>query len=182
MRRLLKYWQNNKQKILITIGVIVFVFICIQVANEIVKQQTANQPNIQNTITAQDVTKPEEPIITEKPLKETEKEENAQFIANFVKLCNEKKIEEAYGLLSDACKEELYRDIGTFTNNYINSIFSSAKEYSLELWSTFDDDTTYRITYYEGNLLQTGGNTSGSNFVDYITIVEENNILKLKLF
>lgn len=183
MRKLLKYWQNNKQKILITIGVIVFVFICIQVANGIVKQQNKNEnSNVQNTPPiAQDITKPEEPILTQKPLNETEQEENAQLIANFVKLCNEKNIEQAYELLSNGCKEEIYYNIDIFKNNYINTIFSTEKEYSLELWATFNNTTTYQITYYEGNLLQTGGNISEGNFVDYITIVEENSMLKLNI-
>ena len=183
MRKLLKYWQNNKQKILITIGVIVFVFICIQVANGIVKQQNKNEnSNLQNTPPiAQDITKPEEPILTQKPLNETEKEQNSQIIANFVKLCNEKNIEQAYELLSNGCKEEIYYNIDIFKNNYINTIFSTEKEYSLELWATFNNTTTYQITYYEGNLLQTGGNISEGNFVDYITIVEENSMLKLNI-
>lgn len=183
MRKLLKYWQNNKQKILITVGVIVFVFICIQVANEMVKQQNKNEnSNVQNTPPiAQDITKPEEPILTQKPLNETEQEENAQLIANFVKLCNEKNIEQAYELLSNECKEEIYYNIDIFENNYISTIFSTKKEYSLELWATFNNNTTYQITYYEGNLLQTGGNISEGNFVDYITIVEENSMLKLNI-
>lgn len=183
MRKLLKYWQNNKQKILITVGVIVFVFICIQVANEMVKQQNKNEnSNVQNTPPiAQDITKPEEPILTQKPLNETEQEENAQLIANFVKLCNEKNIEQAYELLSNGCKEEIYYNIDIFKNNYISTIFSTEKEYSLELWATFNNNTTYQITYYEGNLLQTGGNISEGNFVDYITIVEENSMLKLNI-
>lgn len=183
MRKLLKYWQNNKQKILITVGVIVFVFICIQVANGIVKQQNKNEnSNVQNAPPiAQDITKPEEPILTQKPLNEIEKEQNSQIIANFVKLCNEKNVEQAYELLSNGCKEEIYYNIDIFKNNYISTIFSTEKEYSLELWATFNNTTTYQITYYEGNLLQTGGIISEGNFVDYITIVEENSMLKLNI-
>lgn len=182
MRKLLKYWQDNKQKILITIGVIVLIFICIRVANEIVKQQNeAEIENIQNTFTAQDITKPEESIMTEVTLNETEKEENSQIIANFVELCNKKQIEEAYNLLSNSCKEELYRDVDTFSNNYINSIFSSSKEYSLELWSSFEGLDTYQITYYEGNLLQTGGNISNNNYIDYITVIEQDNTKKINI-
>ncbi len=182
MKRLLKYWHENKQKILITIGVIVFLIICIRIADEMVRKQNENRtPTIQNNFTAEDVTNPENAVITDTELTEEERKEYSQIIANFVNLCNQKEIDEAYNLLSESCKEELYYDVNTFHNNYINNIFTTPKEYQLELWSEFSDNVTYQITYYEGNLLQTGGQSSNRNFVDYITIVKQNQEIKLNI-
>ena len=97
MERLLRYWNQNKRKILITIAFIALVIIIIQIANEMVKQQNNNRKNVsqQNTQTAQDVTKPSEAIISNTKLDEKEVEDNSQLIETFVKYCNEKKIEEA---------------------------------------------------------------------------------------
>lgn len=182
MKKLLKYWRENKQKILIAIGVIVFVWICIQVANEFVKQEKENIDYFEtNSTTVQDITKPNESVITDSKLNDEEVEENAQIIKKFVQYCNEKKIEEAYKLLSEDCKQEVYVNSNIFTNYYVNNIFANPKTYQLELWSANSSYDTYRITYLEGNALQTGGYTSSNNFIDYITIIKQGKDLKLNI-
>lgn len=183
MERLLRYWNQNKRKILITIAFIALVIIIIQIANEMVKQQNNNRKNVsqQNTQTAQDVTKPSEAIISNTKLDEKEVEDNSQLIETFVKYCNEKKIEEAYSLLSDDCKQAIYSNSNVFIDNYINEIFNTQKTYKLELWTKYNDCYTYRITYLEGNPLQTGGYTNDNNFVDYITVVTQEQGLKLNI-
>ena len=50
MIKLLRYWNQNKRKIIITIAVIAFVFIIIQVANQIVKKQNADKINNNRTV------------------------------------------------------------------------------------------------------------------------------------
>ena len=67
MIKLLRYWNQNKRKIIITIAVIAFVFIIIQVANQIVKKQNEDKINNNNTNTISKVTdlqKPTESTIT----------------------------------------------------------------------------------------------------------------------
>lgn len=187
MKKLLKYWNQNKRKILITVGVIVFIYVCIQIANTIVKKQNEqkaqerqNQINT-NIGQATDVTKPKDSVLTQTNLSEKKAEENAKLIKEFVQYCNEKKPEQAYQLLSDACKEELYGTANLFAQNYISPIFKTQKTYELELWAEFDGCSTYKITFLEGNALQTGGSTSSNNFVDYITVVKQAEELKLNV-
>lgn len=50
------------------------------------------------------------------------------YVNQFVDLCNEQKIEEAYNLLSEECKEEVYPSLDSFRNNYYNAIFNGQKE------------------------------------------------------
>lgn len=158
MERLLRYWEQNKRKILITIAVIALVIIVMQIANTMIKQQNEANANkeIQNTQVAQDITKPNQAVISDTKLNEQQTEDNAKIIEDFVNYCNQKNIDSAYNLLSDECKEEVYRTQEIFETGYINQIFKTEVNYSLELWYTSGNYTTYQITYNQGNLLQTG--------------------------
>ena len=40
---------------------------------------------------------------------------------------------------------------------------------------------TYKVTYYEDDLLATGGTTTNKNFEDYITIINQNGERKLNI-
>lgn len=183
MERLLRYWNQNKKKILITIAVIALVIIIIQIANQMVKQQNEAERNKikTNTTKVQDVTKPSEAIMSDTKLTEKEVEENSDIIKQFVNYCNQKNVNEAYNLLTDDCKKEIYTSSTIFQSNYINQIFANQRNYELELWHENGNYYTYKITYNEGNLLQTGGVSSGKNFVDYITVVKQNGEVKLNI-
>lgn len=183
MRKLLSYWNQNKRKILITIAVIALIIIIIQIANTMIKEQNKKESNNQigQNIVANDITKPSESVISDDKLTEKETKENSDFIAQFVNYCNQHKIEEAYNLLTDDCKAELYPTKEIFVSNYINQIFGEQVNYELQLWYTASNCYTYRITYNKGNLLQTGGQTSTGNFLDYITIIKQNGEYKLNI-
>ena len=147
-----------------------------------VKQKSEKIGNYNNiNAELQDITKPNNPVITDSKLKEKEVEDNSQIIKTFVQYCNEKKVEEAYNMLTDDCKSEVYGTIDAFEASYINQIFLSEKSYKLELWANSGNYYTYRITYIEGNILQTGGYNSGNDYVDYITIVKKGNEFKLNI-
>lgn len=182
MRKLLSYWNQNKRKILITIAVIALVIIIIQIANSMVKKQNKEKNNeVKQNIVANDITKPNESVISNDKLTEKQTEENSNFIEQFVSFCNQKKIDEAYQMLTDDCKTELYPTKEIFISNYINQIFREQVNYELQLWNTASNCYTYRITYNRGNLLQTGGQVSTSNFLDYITLIKQNGGYKLNI-
>ena len=183
MRKLLSYWNQNKRKILITIAVIALVIIIIQIANAMVKEQNKKDSNNQigKNIVANDITKPSEAVVSNDKLTEKETKENSDFIEQFVNYCNQHKIEEAYNLLTDDCKAELYPTKEIFTSNYVNQIFGEQVNYELQLWYTASNCYTYRITYNKGNLLQTGGQASTGNFLDYITLIKQNGEYKLNI-
>ena len=183
MIKLLRYWNQNKRKTLITIAVIALIIIVIQIANTMIKEQNKKENNNQigQNIVANDITKPSESVISDDKLTEKETKENSDFIAQFVNYCNQQKIEEAYNLLTDDCKAELYPTKELFVNNYMNQIFEETVNYELQLWYTVSNCYTYRITYNKGNLLQTGGQGNSSNFLDYITLLKQNGEYKLNI-
>lgn len=99
-------------------------------------------------------------------------------IEQFVKICNEKKVEEAYNLLSDECKEEVYPSIDSFRNNYYNKIFNGKKKnISVENWA----GNIYKVTF-ENDALSTGVYTQEGTIQDYITVLAlENNEFRLNI-
>lgn len=183
MRKLLRYWNQNKRKILITIAVIALVIIIIQIANTMIREQNKRNNNNQTerNIVASDITKPSESVISNNKLTEKQTKENSDFIEQFVEFCNEKKIDEAYQMLTEDCKAELYSTKEIFISNYINQIFKQPVNYELQLWHTASNCYTYRITYNKGNLLQTGGKGEEGNFLDYITLIKQNGEYKLNI-
>lgn len=183
MNKLLKYWNQNKRKILITVAVIAFVLIIIQMMNAIIKSQNGggNDNTPSKPITANDITKPNQSVTSNEKLNQKQTEDNSSLIKQFVDYCNQNKIEEAYSLLTEDCKAELYPNKEVFASNYRNYIFQKPVNYELELWNTASNCYTYKIIYNEGNLLQTGGNLSTNNFMDYITLIKENGTYKLNI-
>ena len=184
MIKLLRYWNQNKRKIIITIAVIAFVFIIIQVANQIVKKQNEDKINNNNTNTISKVTdlqKPTESTITGQNVPESVTKENTDIIKTFVDYCNNNQAQKSYELLSNDCKEEFNNNINVFINDYYNRIFKTKKTYNLELLYTEAGSYTYKITYYEDNLLATGGTGANNNFEDYITIINQDGERKLNI-
>lgn len=182
MIKLLRYWNQNKRKILITIAVIALIIIVIQIANSVIKRRNERDKNeIKQSTVANDITKPNESIISQDRLTEKETKENSDFIEQFVSFCNQKKADDAYSLLSDDCKNELYPTKELFVSNYMNQIFEETVNYELQLWYTVSNCYTYRITYNKGNLLQTGGQGNSGNFLDYITLLKQNGEYKLNI-
>ena len=183
MNRLLRYWNQNRRKILITIAVIVFFLIVIQVANEIVKNNNKVSQNNNAIISiSKDVTNPEKVVSTDDKIKKDKAEFNSKIIKDFINLCNEQNVILAFDMISKDCKEELYNNnVDIFKKEYIDKIFSNSKTYEAELWYSNNDKFTYKIVYNDGNPLETGNLINKNNFLDYITIVKENDKWKLNI-
>ena len=93
------------------------------------------------------------------------------YVNQFVDLCNEQKIEEAYNLLSEECKEEVYPSLDSFRNNYYNAIFNGQKRnISVESWA----GNIYKVKF-EMDALSTGVYTEENTVQDYIAVVKDEN-------
>ena len=91
--------------------------------------------------------------------------------------CNNSNVESAYSLLTNECKEEMYPTLNDFNNIYFKYTFGGEKKtYTIENW--IDNVYQVRIT---GDILSTGKIDNATTKQDYITIVEENNELKLNI-
>lgn len=167
MRNFIRYWNQNRKKIIMIIAIIAFIFIIIRILDNFYK----NKPNNISTSTV-DRTKPIQSVITGQKVSEEKTEENINVIKEFVNYCNNNEYEKAYSLLTEDCKEEFNNDINLFIKNYHSRVFSTKKTYNLELWLTENSMYTYRIRLYEANMLETGKSNLDQNIEDYITITK----------
>lgn len=169
MNRFIRYWNQNKNKIIITILIVVFIIILIQTINYILGQ-IQNEPQPSNS-DIEDTSRPSESVMTGERLPEETTDNNIEIISQFVEFCNNREYENAYNLLSQDCKEELFATLDIFITDYCNNIFTTNITYNLELWDYTDNTYTYRIVYFENNILATGNVNSSNNIEDYITII-----------
>lgn len=181
MKKLIRYFNQNRKKILLILLIIVFLIILVRVLNYIVKTNIQEENNnISNTNTNRDTSIPGEAIISGEEIPEEEAREDKEIINNFVQACNEKLYEDAYSMLSTECQNNVFNNnIEYFENNYVNVVFETNKTYKLEGWLN-KENMTYKITYINDNILATGSMEDGLNYTDYITIDKNNE--KINIF
>ena len=99
-------------------------------------------------------------------------------IDEFINYCNNSQVDEAYNLLSEDCKNEMYPTVDEFKQNYYNKIFEGKKKnISVENWIGY----IYKVKYME-DALSTGIYNTENTIQDYITIVwDENDEIKLNI-
>ena len=179
MNRFIRYFNQNRVRIIIAILIVAFIIILIQALNYILRQSRTDV-NYENSV-IEDTSRPSESVITGESLPEETTDNNMNIINQFVDYCNNRDYENAYNLLSQDCKDQLFKTVDEFISNYCNYIFTTNMTYNLELWNHTSNTYTYRIKYFENNLLATGNINSSSNVEDYITIVENNEEEKLNI-
>lgn len=181
MSKIIRYWNQNRKQIIIVIAIIAFIIIMLQVINNLAKQTNKSNNNTNSTSKVTDLQKPNRSTITGQNVPETVTKENTDIIKTFVDYCNNNQAQKAYELLSNDCKEEFNNNINEFINDYYNRIFKTKKTYNLELLYTEAGSYTYKTTYYDDNLLATGGKGTNNNFEDYITIINQDGERKLNI-
>lgn len=149
------------KKIGILVGIILIgIIIMSSVSRKEDKSQTENSISIYN---------PTKTVIKGTEVKKEEFEEDNKIIRNFIDYCNSNKIESAYSLLSNQCKELLYPTIQDFEKKYYNTLFSSKREYNLQSWINEGKYHTYQVRFIE-DILSTGKYDDSKKGQDYITI------------
>lgn len=181
MNKIIRYWNQNRKQIIIVIAIIAFIIIMLRVINNLAKQTNKSNNNTNSISKVTDLQKPTKSTITGQNVPETVTKENTDIIKTFVDYCNNNQEQKSYELLSNDCKEEFNNNINVFINDYYNRIFKTKKTYNLELLYTEAGSYTYKITYYEDNLLATGGTGANNNFEDYITIINQDGERKLNI-
>lgn len=175
MNRFIRYFNQNRKGIIITVAIIAFAIILLRIINNLLGSEIG-------TTNRNDVTdKPIQSTITGEKISEKTTDENTKAIKTFIEYCNNKQYEEAFNMLTDDCKEEYNNDINIFKQNYTERIFKTAKTYEIELWLIEGDEYTYQVILYEDNLLATGGVGINKNFQDYITITNRKSETKISI-
>lgn len=188
-RKIAEWYINNKTKVLTAIFVIIVIILVSIIVNFLnALQLNEVQTNTETNVNVQENNTPignftdiyvgdSESVVT------GENMSSAQVtiidtINQFVQLCNEGNVNEAYNMLSDECKEEVYPSLDSFSNNYYNAIFNGQKKnIAVENWV----NSIYKVTF-ENDALSTGMYTEEGTIQDYITVTRnENNELRLNI-
>ena len=179
MYRLIRFYNRNRKKILIIILIIAFLFAILRVANSLEKNKvektaqvniTKEQETISNSVTSN------KSLISGTTLDSKTIAKDTAIIEEFLKYCQQYNIDNAYNLISNDCKEQLFETKESFKENYLDIIFNNKDVlYTIENWY----DYTYKINITD-NILSTGKAVNYSK-QDYITIVQENEEQKLNI-
>lgn len=189
MQQIRLWYNNHRRKIWITVGIIAAVIIVVQFLNYLVSTTKNNEE-------ANIITLPS----TKEDLKEIENETNvsyesgvsvisgeaqskeklktaAEVIGEFFDFCNEGNTQEAYDLLTDDCKEQIYTSLESFEQAYYQDVFGGEERiYSVENWI----GDIYKVDITE-NMLATGKSNNGYVKQDYVTVEKVDNEYKLNI-
>ena len=182
MHKIISFYNQNRRKIwVILIAAIIIIAIIYYLLYGITRDSNRNVSDsgssineISDKLNSVTITTPKS-VISGTTVDANENK--LKTIDEFVEYCNNGQIEQAYNLLSDDCKKEIYSSQELFQNIYYNPLFSNGKKnVTMENW--FSD--TYKVDFNE-DFLATGKYTKENTKQDYITIVKQNDDYKLNI-
>ena len=174
MYKLKKYYYANKEKIWKIIILAVFILILIKIWQHImINENQTNQQYINNSENIKQEYN-EINIGTNKELTtgqsyNSDSKEELNVIDEFFKYINNENYAEAYNLITDDCKQEMFKSEEIFQKSYVSKIKEKGNKNSIEVnkWS----GNTYRVNIY-GDILA-AGKVEEMTIEDYITVVGE---------
>ena len=184
MYRFIRWYNQNRKIIWIIIGIIALVILVIQlfnywskVDNEKILQETnqiqnSNEVKEYNSVTLDET----QSTITGENLSSDQLSE-VDTIDMFIEYCNNQQISEAYALLTEDCKQEMYSTEEVFREAYYDKVFENTKKnVGVENWI----DNIYKISIND-DFLSTGKYTKENTKQDYITVEEQDDTYKLNI-
>lgn len=181
LRKLRILYHNNKTKIWLILGIIIFVYVIIRMFNAQIKkgnEEKINNGTNQNFQVTTYLPSSQTSVMTNSSTTKENVKRDTEIIKNFIDFCNDNNIEEAYNLLSQQCKDELYKNINDFYNKYYKNIFNEKRSYDIENWVS-SKNITYKVKYL--NDIMSSGTVNDEYIEEYITVVTENNEKKLNV-
>lgn len=183
MFRLRRWYNQNRKTIWKVTGIVVFLIIILQVLNYFAGRQNNIENNNLTTGNLAQKEYTDLSLSSDKSVLSNEKITSSQAdsietINTFFAYCNEGKVEKAYELLTDECKEEMYPELKYFKDNYYKTVFNGEKKnISLENWT----GDIYKVEIGE-DILSTGIYDKSNTRQEYIKIEEiDNNQYKLNI-
>lgn len=175
MNKLISLCNRNRKAIMTVVGVLLAVFILIQLLNKMAKNELKKQNDTNTIITSGTNTIVDksantvqtESVLDDSKISENKAESNQDIINNFIEYCNNGKVTDAYSLISDDCKSNVLKTEEDFKSRYIDIVFTNQKQYNIQNLYSSELGTTYRITYIN-DALSTG--VVGTNIEDYLTV------------
>ena len=186
MYKLKRFYDQNRKGIWMAIIIIASLFILLQVVNHFEKinnekelnnntngDENANSNNINTNVNLKSSTS----AITGENVSKENLDSATKTIERFINFCNEKKIEEAYNMLTEDCKREMYTSVNMIEQAYYNDVFNGEeKSCNIENWT----GNIYKVNIVE-DMLSTGKSNNGYTKQDYMTVKKEDNGYKLNI-
>lgn len=182
--KFVRYINQNRKIISLVIGFAVFILLIIRTLNSILEEQKdTNDINItaNEQLKEKQIQNSRDTITSNKKVNETDAKNNYELISTFIDYGNNLKIEEAYNLLTDECKENVYPNIEVFKKTYIDVVFKEKKQADIQSWIQNENYYTYLVNY-TGDILSTGDYTKETQYQDYITIDKDKQKLNVNRY
>ena len=183
MGNIIRFYNQNRRSIWIFLVIIFFLFILLQTINYLAgtkqknKTQEVNNINVSNEENNNIEITSNKSVVSGNALSTTSLKKDTDTIEKFLNYCNNQKIEEAYNMLTDECKEELYPAKEDFKTYYYGDIFNGEKIiFEVENWI----NDTYKVDIVP-DMLSTGKSNNGFSKQDYITVKKVNDEYKLNI-
>lgn len=176
MNKLIRFYNQNRNKFWLVIITIILVFVIIRLVNNWIRDNKNNNIDTPNNIAYYSEG---ESIVSDNDVPEYNREEFGTLISSFLDYCILGNTNEAYNLLSNECKDELYPYVQDFENLYRSKNFDTSKTYTFQSW-TSQNSYIYQIRIFE-NSLYTGNTTTDDYIQDYYNIVYEDGQAKLNI-
>ncbi len=181
MHKLRKFFYQNKYQILSFLGIIIFIFIIIQLMNLwIRKNNNVELINKQQSTTTVNENNPgvisEKSAVTGQEVPKQQLDNETTAINTFMEYCNKQDFENAYNMITEECKKQMYNSLDAFKKSYYKDVFNGEKKnFTAENWVK----STYKVNI-TGDLLATGKVDEYSK-QDYITVKQVDGEYKLNI-
>jgi len=181
LNKWIRYFNQHRKKVLAICVIIVSFFLVLQLLNQNVKEKKRKEYEnrlLANQMGQNLINQVGNPLANQ--IEEKEKvnaisgsttvniDNEATAIKQFISYCNEGRVTEAYSMLSERCREEVFQTEEQFRKNYYESKFQTKKVSDVLSWMNGAYGKTYRVRLYE-NLLESGSNEPIA-IEDYITV------------
>lgn len=187
MYKLLRFYNQNRLMIWVSIIAIIFILAIIYILNnQIHENNIAEQKNgsssSSNSSTTSNKTyeKESEAMVSPNNVDERYQEAFGTIIDQFFTACINHTPEVAYNLLSETCKTVLYPTQSAFEAQYYKNKFEGDKQFSFQSWLTSSGTYIYKVKIYD-NMLSTGIDNTQKYIEDYVTVVAEEDVFRLNI-
>ena len=167
-----RYIDRNQKLILYIIAIVIFILFIIHGLNTFYEEKEKEKiENISKNSTNQTNTT-SQTIITKEEANEIKNDSVDGTMKLFVYYCNNGEISKAYSMLTDDCKNAMFKTEEQFKDIYVKSIFNGTRDYTMIKWATDANKTVCQVQFF-ADMLATGGG-EGNKTQEYYTFIKNN--------
>lgn len=180
MNGIIRFWNQNRRKIIIGLVAIALVIVFVQILNQIAKDQNRKKEENKIILTEEEKNLPTKSIIGDSNVSLDVTKDNVELIEEFIDKCNQADIKGAYDMLSDDTKYVFYANEDEFKNGYYDVFFKEKRISDIKNLSSDNKRYTYLVKF-ASDTLSTGDVSNTSAYQDYVTIDQNKETGKINL-